>query len=256
VRFSVSLLVVPTTALLASPAVAQAQDARNYLAKYCNEDGFELRLDPGPFQEAVGPEYTVALEEGKARVVFVVQDCSEYWLDGQDLGPTQHAHFWVLIDGPRDVRPVVGAELTRPTMTWFSLFAGSTNPRGRQRRMASGTAPEPIQGVSLNPPGPQRGGQVTIEPGLSYSWSVSSVTPAVRLLGFNHDVLTRNPEGEIVLKRIQALANVIAGPSQGTLTVVGGSDPRRLIGPGTYPIVALTIFPIWARVTLGGPPPW
>jgi hypothetical protein len=174
VRFSVSLLVaLMMTAVLASPAVAQAQDARDYLAKYCNEDGFELRLDPGPFQEAVGPEYTVVLEQGKASVVFVVQDCSEYWLDGQDLGPTQHAHLWVLIDGPREVRPVVGAELTRPTMTWFSLFAGSTNARGRQRRMASGTAPDPIQGVSLNPPGPQRGGQVTIEPGLSYSWSVS-----------------------------------------------------------------------------------
>jgi len=79
--------------------------------------------------------------------------------------------------------------------------------------------------------------------------------PPVRLVGFNHDVVMRNSEGTNVFKRSQALANVVAGLSEGTLTVVGGSDPRRLIGPGTYPITGISIFPIWARIDLGGPPP-
>jgi hypothetical protein len=256
VRFSVPLLIaILVTVLVPVSAQAQSQGARSFAVKRCNEDGFELRLDPGPFQEAVGSDYAVVLEDGKARVVFVVQDCSEYWVDGEDLRPAQHTNLWVLIEGARDVRPVVGAQVTRPTMTWFSLFHGSTSSRGRQLRLASGTAPESIEGVSLDPPGPQRGGRVTVGADLSYSWNMFSVAPPVRLVGFNHDIVMRNSEGKTVFKQIQGLANVVAGLSKGTLTVVGGSDPRRLIGPGTYSITGISIFPVWARINLGGPPP-
>lgn len=235
------------------PSEGQAQGSMNYLAKRCNEDGFEVHLDPGPFQDFVGEDHTLLLDDGKARVVFVVQDCAEYWLDGVDLGPTQHAHVWVLLDEEQEIIPVTGAQVTRPTMTWFNLFAGSSNPRGREARNASGTAPEPIEGVALDPPGPQRGGQVTVGPDLSFSWMISSAAPPARLMGFNHRVLVRHDD-DIVLKRIQALANVISGPAPGTLTVHGSPSPRWLIPPGSYPITALSFFPIWARVNLGGPP--
>ena len=106
-----------------------------------------------------GSEFRLVLEEGKAHVLIVVQDCSEYWIDGENLGPTQEIHVWVMIDGPKDVRPVVGAQQTRPTMTWLSLFDGSTNRQAREVRMAAGSVQVPIEGISLDPPAPNRGGQ-------------------------------------------------------------------------------------------------
>lgn len=239
---------------LSRPSEVHAQVSMNYLAKRCNEDALALRLDPGPFQDLVGEDHPLLLDAGKARVLFVVQDCDEYWLDGVDLGPTQHVHVWVRLDEAHEIIPVTGAQATRPTATWFNLFAGSSNPRGREARRASRTAPEPIEGVTLDPLGPQRGGEVTVGPDLSLSWTISSAAPPVRLRGINHRVLVRHDDDDIVLKQIQALANCVSGPAPGTLTVRGAGASRWLIPAGSYPIMALTFFPIWARVNLGGPP--
>lgn len=245
---------------VASPLTAQGQDPVNLLWKQCNEQALAVRLDPEPIQEVVGTDFPLALEEGKARVALIVQDCSQYWLDGKDLGPTQHAHVWVAIKGQQEVRTVVGAQRTLPTMTWFSLSAGSANPRGRELRERSRTSPDPIEKVSLNLNGQERGGSVSVGDGLSYSWNALSGQKPGRLLGMNastglvgvnHDVYVRGSDGRIVLKRIQALCNLVAGPSEGSLFVIGGTDPSKLIGTGTYQIQVLTFMPVWARVELG-----
>lgn len=250
---TVILCSLSAISMYAGQAAAQAESTKNFLQKQCNESTLVLRIDPGPFREAVGTDFSLVLEEGKAIVLIIVQDCSQYWLDGLDLGPTQHNHVWALIEGPQDIRPVVGAQETGPTRTWFSLFAGSTNPRDREARKASGTSPEPIEGVQLHPSGSPSGGQVTVGPGLSYSWSGSPSVQPPRPTGVNHDVYLRDSAGNIVLKRIQAIANHTTEPTQGRLEVVGGVEPRRLIRAGTYP-VQVRFFPVWARVTLGETP--
>lgn len=226
-----------------------------YLFKQCDEDAVGILLDPAPFRELVEPDFELLLDEGMARVALIVQDCSQYWVDGENLGSDQHANVWVEIEGAGDVRPVVGAERTMPTRTWFSVFHGSTNARGREARMASKTAPEPIEGVALDPPGAERGGRVSVSDGMSYSWRVTSVEPPFRLLGVNHDVYVRTAEGEIVFKRIQAIGNQVAGPHPGTLEVVRSTDPSGLVPAGTYPGLVFTFFPLWARVTAGDAPP-
>jgi len=55
-------------------------------------------------------------------------------------------------DSLKDVRPVVGAQQTRPTMTWLSLFDGSANLQARETRIAAGSVQVPIESVSLDPP--------------------------------------------------------------------------------------------------------
>ena len=246
-------LVVALVVVLCSTQVeAQAERPPHFLSKQCNEDAIEMHLDPRPFQDFVGPEFPLVLEEGKARVLIVVQDCAQYWMDGEDVGPTQDTQVWVLIHGLDDVRPVVGAERTQPTRTWFSLFAGSSNPRVREVKMASGTAQVLIEGVCLDPPGPQRGGRVSLGRHVNYSWAVTSpATPSARLVGVNHDVYARDSAGNVVLNRVQALLHVSAGPSRGTLKVVGVTDVLPLISPGTYPVSVKTFFPMWSRATLG-----
>jgi hypothetical protein len=240
------------TVLLGTQARAQSERALKFLAKQCNEDAIEMRLDPRPFQGVVGSEFSLALEEGKARVVIIVQDCPQYWIDGEDLGPAQDAHVWVSIHGLEDLRPVVGAQRTRPTRTWFTLVDGSSNPRVREARGAAGTAQTPVGSLVLDPPGPERGGRVSLGRNLRYSWHVSSpATPSARLLGVNHDVYARDSAGNVVLNQVQVLMHVSAGPSPGTLTVVSDTDAPPWISPGTYPVSVSTFFPMWSRATLG-----
>jgi hypothetical protein len=235
------------TVLLAAQADAQSERPQHFLTKQCNEDVVQVHLDPRPFQDLVGSDFSVVLEEGKARVQILVQDCSQYWINGESLGPNQEIHVWLLIEGLKDVRPVVGAQQTRPTMTWFSLFDGSTNRKARVARMAAGSVQVPIESVSLDPPGPKRGGRVSFDRNLTYAWDVVSAVPAVRLVGVNHDVYTRYSTGKVVLNHIQALLNVSATGSRGTLEVVGSTDILPLIIAGTYPVSVNTFFPMWTR---------
>jgi predicted ester cyclase len=247
----------------ARQTAAQSEDRRNFLFKQCDEHALGFRADPQPFQEFVGPEFTLALEDGKARIAIIIQDCSQYWVDGINLGDNRHAHVWVQLEGPQDVQPVVGAERTLPTMTWFSLSAGSTNARDFDARKKSGTSPTLIDEIVLNLSGTEQGGSVTFAEELSYSWTVSSELTdgglaaeisSVRLLGVNHIVYVRDSSGELVIKRIQALCNVAPSPKKGILNVLGGTDPGRLISSGTYPVLVYTFLPLWARVNLGEEP--
>ncbi len=238
--------------LVGQPDHAQSPRTLMYALRQCNEYALELHLDPPPFQKIVGPGFSLALVEGKARVVIVVHDCSQIWIDGQDFGPAQEVRVWVSIQGPNDVRAVVGAERTAPTQTWFSLFEGSTNPRIRQAKTANGTAESLVDSVTLDPGGPRQGGSVYLSGNLAFSWHVSSLAkPSARLLGLNHDVYRKDSAGRVALNRIQALMHVSADPSPGTLEVVGRAGVVPLISPGTYSVSVRIFFPMWSRATLG-----
>ena len=248
------VVALAVAALAATPAEAQAPRSPHFLAKQCNEDAIAVRVDPRRLQEHVGSAFSLVLEEGRARVLIVVHDCAQYWMDGEDVGPTQETQIWVLIHGLEDVRPVIGAERTLPTRTWFSLFSGSNNPRVREAKGAAGTAQASIEGVVLDRPGPRRGGRLSLSRNLEYSWTAVSATPAVRLLGMNFDVFVRDAAGNVALNRIQALLRIVAANSPGTLNVAGDTDLLPLIPPGTYEASVQTFFPMWSRATLGLPP--
>jgi len=73
-------------------------------------------------------------------------------------------------------------------------------------------------------------------------------------MAVNHDVYARDSAGKIVLNRIQALLNVLAWDSPGTLKVVGGTSPNKLISSGTYAITVHAFRPLWAQASLGEAP--
>ncbi len=243
------------TILVGEPDHAQAQRTLMYALRQCNEHGLELHLDPRPFQKIVGDRFALALVDGKARVVIVAHDCSQLWINGEDLGPAQEVRVWVSIRGLEDVRPVVGAEQTLPTRTWFSLFEGSSNPRVREVKIAAVIDEASVDSVSLDPPGTQPGGRVYVNGNLALSWRVPSpAPPSARLVGLNHDVYRRDSTGNVSLNRIQALMHVSAATSAGTLEVAGHEGLVPSISPGTYPISVRMFFPMWSRATLGLPP--
>ena len=241
--------------LIGQPDHAQAQRTLMYASRQCNEHALELHVDPRRFQKIVEPEFSLALVDGKARVVLVAHDCSQLWINGEDLGPAQEVRLWVSIRGLEDIRPVVGAEQTLPTRTWFSLFEGSSNPRVREVKMAAVIDEAAVDSVSLDPPGTQPSGRVYLNGNLALSWRVpSTAAPSARLVGLNHDVYRRDSSGKVALNRIQALMHVSAAMSPGSLEVVGHGGLVPLISPGTYPVSVRMFFPMWSRATLGLPP--
>jgi hypothetical protein len=234
---------------------SQSQRTLMYALRQCNEHALELHLDPRSVQKVVGPGFPLVLVDGKARVVIVAHDCSQLWINGENLGPAQEVRVWASIRGPEDVRPVVGAEQTLPTRTWFSLFEGSSNPRVRELKIAAVINEAKVDSVSLDPPGAKVGGRVYLNGSLALSWRVPSSTPtSVRLVGLNHDVYRRDSTGNVALNRIQGLMHVSAATSPGTLDVVGREGIPPLITPGSYPISVRMFFPMWSRATLGLPP--
>ncbi len=241
-----------TLFLVNQPGHAQSQRTLMYASRQCNEYALELHLNPTPFQKTLGPRFSLALTHGKARVVIIAHDCSQLWINGQDLGPAQELRIWVSILGSEDVRPVVGSEQTLPTRTWFSLFEGSSNSRVRDVKTSAAIDEASVDSVSLDTPGTQGGGRVYLHGNLALSWRVRSpAAPSARLLGLNHDVYRRESTGSVALNRIQALMRVSAATSPGTLEVLGQDGLVPLISPGTYPISVHIFFPMWSRATLG-----
>ncbi len=246
------MITLTAMVLLGQVVEAQSQRSLMYATRQCNEYALELLLDPSPFQDFVGPTFSLALVDGKARVVIVVHDCSLLWIDGQDVGPAQEVRVWVSIRGLDDVRPVVGAEQTPATRTWFSLLEGSSNSRVREQKIAVGIAETLVDSVFLDPPGPERGGRVYLNGTLAFSWRVPSpIAPSARLVGLNHDVYRRDSTGSVILNRIQALMHLAADSSPGTLEVMGRAGLVPLISPGIYQVSVRMFFPMWSRATLG-----
>ncbi len=243
------------SAFAAAGAEAQSDRALHFLAKQCNEDAVSVHLDPRPIQDVLGPRFSLKLEDGKARVTIVAHDCREYWMDGEDVGPTQEVQVWASVTGPEDVRPVMGTEQTAPTKTWWALFSGATNPRVRKAKTAAGTEQAEIEGVALDAPGRRRHGRISFAGGLRYAWDVQDAAPVSTLLGLNQEVFVRGADGRVALNRIQALLHRCAGPSRATLTIGGGANPVPVLASGTYPATVTTFFPMWSWATLGNAPP-
>lgn len=252
---SVWLLTLTAAISCVVAAQSSANGQKSFLWKQCDEDAILLHVDPDPLASLLPENHSLALVEGKARILIATQDCPAYWIDGEDIGVTLEVHHWVAVEGLSDVRKVAGAERTLPTMTWFALFTGSSNSVSRERWISSGTMSHEINTLSLVAPHPEGGGRVSISEELEYSWQISRGQPIATSVGMNHDVYATNQNGDLVYNRIQCLGSVFGWESLGTLRVSGGTEPSKVIGTGTYPVAVHTFLPLWCRASLADTPP-
>jgi hypothetical protein len=221
------------------------------LWRQCTEDVLALDVDPAAIADAVGPDVTLSLTEGRARVSIFVQDCSSNKVNGKEYGPSQDIHIWVLIDAPQDTRPVVGAAQTLPTMTWLNLYSGMANEQLREAFRAAGRHYDPIDSLSLYSAEDRKEGHVDVNPELRFSWTYEPIGQIALPMGVNHDIYHRTQDGEFSLTVIQAVADISAFNAPGTLTVIGGTNPQKVVSAGTYSIVVAAISMV-ARGSLYG----
>lgn len=250
-------VVAVALSLLQLPVSAQdpSSDTGAHLWKQCDEDVLMVSVEPQRLDGLVAPGFELELAEGKARILIAVQDCQTYWFEGEEIGPTHEVHEWVAVQGPEDVRPVPGAEVTLPTMHWYAVYTGSSNERSRDHWNGSGTETRPLDSVTLTSSESAIGGSVVIDEERSYDWVAEPGNPFARLVAVNHDVYTRNAAGEDVFNRIQCLTNVTAWASQGELIVHGATDPSDVVTEGRHALTAHRFLPLWCRATLSDTAP-
>lgn len=219
--------------------------------KQCNEDVLIVNVEPERLEGIVPPEFEILIEEGKARILIAVQDCSSYRIEGEEVGPVHEVHEWVALEMPPDVRPVPGAERTLPTRHWFALYTGSNRERSREHWNRSGTEASPLEAVTLRSSASGVRGDVVFGGNRGYEWAAEPGSPFAKLVAVNHDVYARSSAGKVVLNRIQCLANIEAWGSRGELRMIGGADPSGAVSEGTHPLTAHTFLPLWGWATLG-----
>jgi hypothetical protein len=227
--------------------------AKTFFWRQCTENVIMLYVEPKPFEEFVGRDFSVKLYDGKAWVMIVLQDCQNNFFDGEDIGSAQEVHMWVSIKGPQDndTLPVFGAEKTLNTMSWFYLFNGSTNSKARKYYSKSGILSDSIESLSLGLTSTLLNGRLVINPGMSFSWKAVPKEPPTKKVGVNFEIFRRDSLGNIVLSKVQALLMVKSWFAPGTLEVMGGTDPKKFIGPGTYQVLINSYNPILVRALLG-----
>jgi hypothetical protein len=237
------------------PAVGGDLNVAGYLWRQSVEQVIVLNVDPEPFQRFVGDAFRVEVTEGKAVVIFALQDSQTNFMNGDDVGPSRDIHVWVAVEGPRDgdTLAVTGAEKTLETMSWFTLFGGSSHPRLRSSFRSAGLLYEPIEHFSMNHGAAEIRGRVSFDPETSMTWNAKPGAPSAELVGVNHEFYTRDENGKLVCTQVQALLKARAWGSPGTLQVVGGIGSAELIPAGQYPVRVNSYDPIWIRVSLNVP---
>jgi hypothetical protein len=237
------------------PAVRDESNVTGYLWRQSVEQVLVLNVDPEPFQRFVGDVFRVEVTDGKAVVIFVLQDSQTNFMNGDDVGPSKDIHVWVAIEGPRDgeTLAVIGAEKTLETMSWFKLFGGSSHPRLRSSFRSAGLLYEPIEHFSMNHGASEIRGRISLDPNTSMTWNAKPGAPSAELVGVNHEFYARDENGKLVCSRVQALLKARAWGSPGTLQVVGGIGPGDLITAGQYRARVNSYDPIWIRVSLNVP---
>lgn len=220
----------------------------SHVWKQLDEVVLGVRVDPEPLRLLLPADMELDLDEGQARVAIMPQDCSQYWVDGEDHGPTRLLHVLVGLGGARETRPIVGAERTMPPMSWFALLTASSGALDREHRRRAGFPAAELEQLDIERPD---AGTIGVA-GATLGWQIETPSGQPSLVGVDHDVYVPDGDGRTRLKRVQAVGRAIGGPVRGRLEVsgrLGGETP--FLPPGAYPARAFSFRPVWARVDLG-----
>ena len=162
------------------------------IAVDCAESVAWLAVDPTVARYYVPEEFDLHIEpNGSAVLLVVAQDCSNVTIDGRSIDPMQMAHMWIRIQGPFEIDPVPGADVTKPTLHFYAHRDFTTSRQFERAISKSGLPGELVDSITLSPfGGPVR--EITITEnattGRRFSWvSQQSAVPPIAV-GVRHHV--------------------------------------------------------------------
>lgn len=183
---------------------------------------------------------------------MINQKNREYFINGENLGPSDDILHWIRIVKPQDKRDIPGTETTLNTFSWFAVFSGSTSRSVRESWMSAGVKKHPIQEVSLKREGEIKSGQSILSGKKKYYWKYEGFSePFARFTGVNHDLYQKGPDGKTVLDQVRAVLDVTGWASPAELIVAGEDSDTGYLPEGKYNAFVHTFRKVWATATIG-----
>lgn len=105
----------------------KASEKINVLDLECVETVCFIPVDSITAQDLIPKEHKLYIEDGKAQIIFIVQNCSSAIWDENDISPLKKAHIWIRLYGQDTIAPVTGADRTLPTFFWWDYKDITTN---------------------------------------------------------------------------------------------------------------------------------
>ncbi len=129
-------------------------------------------VDPDLARQWVPPAWDLALDaQGKATGVLTLIHYPNYCLlstpnsppleEGENIAPASVAHFWLLLQGPAEVLPVPGSQVTSPTAYYYDVADLVTSPVARRVFRRAGRPAILVSDITLVDQGTTQTGEIT-----------------------------------------------------------------------------------------------
>jgi hypothetical protein len=198
----------------------------------CIETAFFIPVDTGIAKSLIPIEHNLFIEQGKAQILFIAQNCHTATWDENDISPMEKAHIWIRLNGQDTVSPVAGVDHTAPTYYWWDYSGFTTNNAFKEYANATGWKMEPVDSIEFNLK--EYGkivGQINGQSQVIFEW-FTIPTNGSEPAGINHKVFGRNSDG----KFIADISGIIRPVSSGgeTRLEINEDSPLSVFGKVLY----------------------
>ncbi|MCB0665925.1 MAG: hypothetical protein KDC80_08900 [Saprospiraceae bacterium] len=225
---------------------------RGFLWRQSTESVILLQADSAATQDLIGNDFAIDINNGKSVIAIIVQESPVNYFNAKEIGSSKEIHVWVAIQGQRDgeMTPVVGAQHTLETMSWFNVLGATTSSNIIEAFGKAGLSYDRMESLDLNIQENLVNGRIVLNQNTTLAWK-SGVKPwSVNLLGVNHDIYNRLPNGDIFCNQVQALVGIKSWRAPGQLEISGDLGLNNILADGKIPALVNAYDPIWIRVNL------
>lgn len=249
-----SILTLLITSLFTFPLLTAQEDAtfRGFLWRQSIESAIMLQADSAATQNLIGKDFAIDIINGKSVIAIIIQESPVNYFNAKPIGSSEEIHVWVAIQGQRDgeMNPVNGAQHTLETMSWFNVLGATNSSNIIEAFGKTGLSYDHMESLDLNILDTIVTGKIILNQNNTLAWK-SGIKPwSVSLLGVNHDVYNRRPNGDIFCNQVQALVGVKSWRAPGQLEITGDWSLTNILPVGKSPVLVNAYDPLWIRVNL------
>lgn len=167
----------------------------NVLDLECVETACFIPVDSITARGLVPNKHSIYIEDGKAQIMFIAQDCKTANWDGRDISPLRKAHVWIRLNVADTISPVPGVNKTLPTFFWWDYKGKTTNNYLKEYTESTAWDVSSVDSIEFSLS--KYGRIVEDQNGKSHillEW-FTNPTDGAAPLGINHRVFGRNENG-------------------------------------------------------------
>lgn len=235
----------------------------------CNEIAAFFPVDLALARQWVPPEYSLAVDaQGNAGGALILMNCPTYFSlatpnspplqGGENTAPGSVVHLWFMLQGPAQVLPVPGAQVTAPTQYAYAVADLVTSPIAVRVYRRAGKNAVLISGTTLVDEGQGQTGKITFTNGRKitfdaytptqsptplrlggnvWNWHVAGPAEMGEDPGVHHDPAVDNPSN-VNTTRVMFLGLVPGPPNTTRVTIHAEAGTRFADYFGASDVVA------------------